>query len=161
MERISSWRMKIFVWVGLPAIAVMGLAFAAPDVGPAWRAKSGDGTPGTFTALREECGKRSCTWHGDFVPTDGGAARKDVILYDDPAGLTTGGTAAARDTGARKGVFSTTGGSTWLLDTGLAVGGALAAVVWVALIVRTITGRRRADEDEAAIDRLARKPVQS
>ncbi|NES13347.1 MULTISPECIES: hypothetical protein [Micromonospora] len=159
-EKISSWRMKFFLWVGLPVIAVLGVAFAAPDVAPAWRAKSGAGTPGTFTAVREECGKRSCTWHGDFVPTDGGAARRDVILFDDPAGLTTGGTAAARDTGAGKGVFATTGGNTWLLVTGFTVGGALAAVAWVVLIVRTVLGRRRPDEDEAAIDRLARKPVQ-
>ncbi|MFG2054077.1 hypothetical protein ACGFI9_08580 [Micromonospora sp. NPDC048930] len=160
-EKISSWRMKFFLWVGLPVIAVMGLAFAAPDVGPAWRAKSGAGTPGTFTAVREECGRRSCTWHGDFVPSGGGAARKDVILYDEPAGLTTGGTTAARDTGAGKGVFSTAGGSTWLLVTGFAAGGALAAIGWVVLIVRTVLGRRRPDEDEAIIDRLARKPVQS
>ncbi|MGW5672330.1 hypothetical protein, partial [Micromonospora sp. NPDC003776] len=153
MERISSWRMKFFLWVGLPVIAVIGLVIAAPDVGPAWRAKSGDGTPGTFTALREECGKRSCKWHGDFVPSGGGAARKDVILYDDPDGLTTGGTAAARDTGADKGVFSTTGGSTWLLVTGFAVGGALAGVAWLVLIVRTVLGRRRPDADEAATDR--------
>ncbi|MFI7426163.1 hypothetical protein ACIBPB_04190 [Micromonospora sp. NPDC049836] len=161
MERISSWRMKFFLWVGLPVIAVMGLAFAAPDVGPAWRAKSGAGTPGTFTAVNEECSRRSCTWHGDFVPADGGAVRKNVILYDDPAGLTTGGSAAAHDTGAGKGVFSTTGGSTWLLVTGFTVGGALAAVGWVVVIVRTIMGRRRADEEEAVIDRLARTPVQS
>lgn len=160
MERISSWRMKFFLWVGLPVIAVLGLAFAAPDVVPAWQAKSGSGTAGTFTAVREECGRRSCSWHGDFVPAGGGAGRKDVRLYDAPDGLTTGGTAAARDTGAGKGVFATTGGSTWLLVTGFAVGGALAGVAWLALIVRTVLGRRRAAEDEATIDRLARRPVQ-
>lgn len=159
-ERISNWRMKFFLWVGLPVIAVLGLAFAGPDVAPAWRAKSGAGTPGTFTAVREECGRRSCTWHGDFVPTDGGAVRRDVVLYDDPAGLTTGGTAAARDTGAGKGVYSTTGGNTWLLVTGLAVGGALAAVAWMVLIVWTVRRRRRPDEGGMAVDRLARKPAQ-
>ncbi|MCW3838806.1 hypothetical protein ONA70_01660 [Micromonospora yasonensis] len=157
MDRISSWRTKFFLWVGLPVIAVLGLAFAAPDVVPAWRAKSGAGTDGTFTALREECGRRSCSWHGDFVPADGGAPRRDVLLYDAPDGLTTGGTAAARDTGAGKGVFSRDGGTTWLLVTGFAAVGALAALAWVVLIVRTVRGRRR---DVATIERLAGKPVQ-
>ncbi|MFR9776075.1 hypothetical protein ACL02O_08440 [Micromonospora sp. MS34] len=157
MDRISSWRMKFFLWVGLPVIAVLGLAIAAPDVAPAWRAKSGSGTAGTFTAVREECGRRSCTWHGDFVPAGGGAARNDVVLYDAPDGLTSGGTAAARDTGAGKGVYSTAGGNTWLLVTGFAAVGVLAAVGWVVLIVRTVLGRRR---NVATVDRLAGTPNQ-
>jgi hypothetical protein len=161
LEKISGWRVAFFLWVGLPAIAVMGLAFAAQDVVPAWRAKSGAGTPGTFTAVREECSRRSCTWNGDFTPADGGAVRRDVILYDDPAYLTTGGTAPARDTGAAKGVFSTSGGSTWLLVTGFTVAGALAAVGWVVVIVRAVTGRRRRSADEDMIDRLARTPAGS
>ncbi|RZU72763.1 hypothetical protein EV384_1143 [Micromonospora kangleipakensis] len=155
IEKISSWRMKFFLWVGLPVIAIIGLAMSAPDVGPAWQAKSGGGTAGTFTAVSEECGRRSCTWHGDFEAAEGGAA--DVILYDAPDGLTAGGTAAARDTGAGKGVFSAEGGSTWLLVTGITLAGALAAIAWVVIVVRTITTRRR---DKAAIDRLARTPVQ-
>lgn len=154
-EKISSWRMKFFLWVGLPVIAVVGLAISSQDVVPAWRAKSGAGTAGVFTAVREECGRRSCSWHGDFVPADGGAARKDVILYDDPDGLSTGGSAPARDTGARNGVFATAGGSTWLLVTAFTLAGALAGIGWVVLIVRTIIGQRRRDEDEATIDPLA------
>lgn len=50
---------------------------------------------------------------------------------------------AARDTGARRGVFAVQGGDTWLLFSGLAGAGALAAIGWVVLLVRAITNRRR------------------
>ncbi|MBM0225629.1 MULTISPECIES: hypothetical protein [Micromonospora] len=157
MDRINDWRLKFFLWIGLPVIAVMGLAFAAPDLVPAWQAKSGGGVPGTFTAVSEQCGRRNCSWYGDFVADEGGAARKQVLLYDAPDGLARGGTAPARDTGAGKGVFAAAGGSTWLLVTGFTVAAALAAVGWVVLVVTTVRRRRR---DAAAIDRLAGTPVQ-
>jgi hypothetical protein len=157
IDRINNWRMKLFLWVGLPVIAVLGLAFAGPNVAPAWQAKSGQGTVGTFTAVGEECGRRSCTWYGDFEAAEGGARRTHVILYDAPDGLAQGVTAPARDTGASKGVFSTTGGSTWLTVTGITVVGALAAVAWVVLALHTLITRRR---DRAEIDRLARTPGQ-
>ena len=149
MEKINGWRTKVFVWIGLPVIAVIGLMLGATDLTPTWEAKNGGGTPGTFTAVAEECSRRNCEWHGDFVATEGGARRADVILYDAPDGLTRGGTAEARDTGARKGVFSTTGGSTWLLVTGLTVAGLAAAVAWVVIMVRTVRRRRTADETSA------------
>ncbi|WP_200208871.1 hypothetical protein [Micromonospora coerulea] len=149
MEKINGWRTKVFVWIGLPVIAAIGLMLGATDLAPTWEAKNGGGTPGTFTAVDEECSRRNCEWHGDFVATEGGARRADVILYDAPDGLTRGGTAEARDTGARKGVFSTTGGSTWLLLTGLTVAGLAAAVAWVVIIVRTVRRRRTADETSA------------
>ncbi|WP_406038860.1 hypothetical protein OG799_26970 [Micromonospora sp. NBC_00898] len=155
LQKISDWRLKFFLWVGLPVIAVMGFAFAAPDLAPVWQAKSGGGAAGMFTAVSERCGRRNCTWYGDFVPDAGGASRKHVILYDAPDGLAQGGTTPARDTGAGKGVFATAGGSTWLLVTGFTVAAALAAVGWVGLVVTTILRRRR---DAAAIDRLAGTP---
>ncbi|MEV0806401.1 hypothetical protein [Micromonospora sp. NPDC050200] len=149
MDKINGWRTKIFVWIGLPVIAAIGLMLGATDLVPAWQAKGGSGTPGTFTAVDEECSRRNCEWHGDFVAADGGARRTDVILYDAPDGLSQGGTAPARDTDARKGVFSTTGGSTWLLLTGLTVAGLVAAVAWVVIVVRLIRRRRQADETSA------------
>ncbi|BCL15526.1 hypothetical protein GCM10017556_32650 [Micromonospora sagamiensis] len=134
--------MKFLLWVGLPFLALLGLALGVPDVAPAWQAKSGDGTAGTFTARYESCG-RNCTWHGDFVPDGGGTPRNDVIVYDGPDELTSGATVAARDTGARRGVFAAQGGGTWLLFTGLAVAGVLAAIGWVAILVHAIANRRR------------------
>ncbi|MEU8296169.1 hypothetical protein AB0C04_02630 [Micromonospora sp. NPDC048909] len=141
LSKISDWRAKVLVWVGLPVIAVIGLVMGAGDLGPAWQAKGGGGTAGTFTAVQEECGRRSCTWHGDFV-AEGGEKRADVILYDAPDGLMQGATAPARDSGARKGVFSTTGGSTWLIVTGLSLAGVVAAVIWVVVILRAVRRRR-------------------
>lgn len=143
LDKINGWRTKVFVWIGLPVIAAIGLMLGATDLAPAWEAKNGGGTAGTFTAASEECSRRNCEWHGNFVATDGGARRADVILYDAPDGMTKGSTAPARDTGARKGVFSTTGGSTYLLVTGLTVAGVAALVIWVAIIVRQIRRRRR------------------
>jgi hypothetical protein len=141
LDKINGWRTKVFVWIGLPVIALIGLLMGASDLGPAWQAKAGSGTPGTFTADHEECGRRSCTWHGDFVATEGGG-RTDVILYDTPDGVTVGSAVPARDTGARKGVFSTAGGSTWLLVTGLTVAGVIAAVAWVVIVFRWVRRRR-------------------
>jgi hypothetical protein len=141
-EKISGWRAKIFVWIGLPVIAIAGLIFGAFDLVPAWQAKAGNGTPGTFTALHEECGRRSCTWYGDFATTEGGRQRTDVILYDQPDGLAVGKAVPAHDTGARKGVFSAAGGSTWLLMTGFVVAGVIAGVAWVIIVVRLVSRRR-------------------
>ncbi|MEU5788186.1 hypothetical protein ABZ754_10690 [Micromonospora purpureochromogenes] len=149
MDKINGWRTKVFVWIGLPVIAAIGLMMGATDLVPAWQAKGGSGTAGTFTAVNEECSRRNCEWHGDFVATDGGARRTDVILYDAPDGLAKGGTAEARDTGARKGVFSTTGGSMYLLATGLTLAGVVAAVAWVVIVVRTVRRRRTADDASA------------
>ncbi|MFI9848258.1 hypothetical protein ACIHFD_65395 [Nonomuraea sp. NPDC051941] len=142
LETISSWRTKIFVWIGLPAIAIIGLVFSAADVVPAWQANAGNGTLGTFTPVHEDCGRRSCSWYGDFTATEGGAKRADVILYDEPDGMAEGKAVPARDTGARNGVFSTTGGYTWLLTTGLVAAGAIAAVAWIVMVVRLISRRR-------------------
>ncbi|MET8355104.1 hypothetical protein [Micromonospora sp. NPDC005206] len=141
-NKISEWRTKIFVWIGLPVIAIAGLMFGAFDLVPTWQAKAGQGTPGTFTAVREDCGRRNCTWYGDFAATEGGGQRTDVILYDEPDGLVAGDTVPVRDTGARNGVFATAGESTWLLLTGFVVAGVIAAVAWVIILVRTVSRRR-------------------
>jgi len=134
--------MKFFLWIGLPVIAAMGLLFGAFDLVPAWQAHGGGGTPGTFTAEREECGRRSCSFYGSWVAADGSARRDDVILYDEPGSLGTGRTVEALNTGARKGVFATAGGSTYLLVTGFVVAGLAALVTWV-FVLRNAWRRRR------------------
>ncbi|MFU8851749.1 hypothetical protein ACNAW0_12315 [Micromonospora sp. SL1-18] len=149
LNKISGWRTKVFVWIGLPVIAAAGLLAGATDLAPTWQAKNGGGTSGTFTAVHEECGRRNCEWRGTFVATEGGARRDDVILYDAPDGLAKDATAPARDTGARAGVFSTTGGSTYLWVTGLSLAGVAALVAWVVIIVRTIRRRREATQPSA------------
>lgn len=147
-DRFSRWRQAFFVWIGLPVIALIGLVVGMSDLVPAWQAKVGNGTEGTFTAVREDCNRRSCTWYGDFVTADGGARRTDVILYDEPDGIAVGQQVAARDTGARNGVFSTEGGYTYLIITGFVAGGLAAAVGWVLILVRTIRRRLRPRPDQ-------------
>src|SRR4051794_339467 len=143
LGKISDWRMTFFLWVGLPLLAAMGLVFGVGDLVPAWQAHGGGGTVGTFTAERRECGKRSCSFHGPWVAADGSARRDDVILYDEPDTLITGETTEAVDTGARTGVFATTGGSTYLLVTGFVAGGLAALVCWVFVILGAVRRRRR------------------
>jgi hypothetical protein len=144
LSKIENVRMKFFLWVGLPLIAVGGLFFGSIDLVPAWQAKSGTGVVGTFTADREECGRRSCSFHGSWTATDGSTSRSDVILYDEPDSLRVGGTTEALDSGARKGVFATAGGSTYLLVTAFTLAGVAAAVGWVFFLIRRFRRRETA-----------------
>ena len=143
LSKIENWRMKFFLWIGLPVIAAMGMMFGAFDLVPAWQAHNGGGTAGTFTAEREECGRRSCSFHGSWAATDGSDRRDDVILYDEPDALRTGATVEAVDSGARKGVFATAGGKTYLLVSAFVIGGLAALVGWIFVIRNAIRDRRR------------------
>lgn len=135
--------MKIFTWIGLPVIAVIGLGFSVQDIIPAWDAKNGNGTVGTFTATREDCGRRSCTWYGDWAASDGSKKLTDVIIYDEPDSMRKGGTVEALDTGARNGVFTKGGGSgTFYLTLGLTIAGVAAAIGFIFVLIRTLTRRR-------------------
>ena len=154
LTKIGNWRTAILVWVGLPVIAVLGLLFGSVDVIPAWQAKEGTGTAGTFTADREDCGRRSCSFYGTWQAADGSKTRADVILYDEPDSLRVGGKTEAIDSGARKGVFATAGGSTYLLVTGFTLAGLAAAVAWIIVLARAV--RRRKTTAEAAQDSLSR-----
>ncbi|MBQ0894765.1 hypothetical protein KBX37_16935 [Micromonospora sp. U56] len=140
VKDVSDWRKYLLVC--LPIFAVVGL-FNVGDLVPAWRAKSGNGTVGVFTAEREQCRKRVCNFYGSWKASDGSATRSDVILYDDPDGLRLDGTVEAIDSGHSKGVFASAGGSTYLTITGMTVAGAAAVVGWVYVVIRTVRARRR------------------
>ena len=71
LSKIENWRLKFFLWIGLPILAAIGVMFGAFDLVPAWQAHNGGGTIGTFTAEREECGRRSCSFHGSWAAADG------------------------------------------------------------------------------------------
>lgn len=145
LSKISEWRLRFFLWVGLPLIAAAAFALS-PNLVPAWKAHNGTGVHGTFTAGHTECSRRSCTVYGDWTSVDGGTTRTDVILYDDPDGLTMGGAVDALDSGADNAVFASAGGSTYLLATGFVVAGIAAAIGWVFVIVnavRRLRGRRQ------------------
>ncbi|MFD9129053.1 hypothetical protein [Kitasatospora sp. NPDC059571] len=131
------WRMSVFLWIGLPFIAFVGIAKAAPDLVPAWKAQSGSGVTGTFTAAREVCSHGSCDFYGDWKAADGTSTRTNVLLYDGPDSMPVGETAVALDSGAPGGVFATGGGSSHLLLTAFAVGGLAAAIAWPVFLWRT------------------------
>ncbi|MEV6601157.1 hypothetical protein AB0M36_30535 [Actinoplanes sp. NPDC051346] len=129
--------MKIFLWVGLPFVAFAAMALGATDLVPAWKAHNGGGTVGTFTAEREECGRRSCSFHGSWVADNGSDRRANVTLYDEPDSLVVGQTVKAADTGA-SGVFATAGGYSYLLLTAFVLAGIGALVGWVFVIRNAI-----------------------
>jgi hypothetical protein len=131
------WRVSLFLWIGLPFIAFVGIAKAAPDLVPAWQAQSGSGVTGTFTAVRKSCSHGSCDFYGGWKAADGSATRTDVLLYDGPDSMRIGDTAVALDSGAAGGVFSTSGGYSYLLVTAFAVGGLAAAIAWPVFLWRT------------------------
>lgn len=143
LSKISHWRTKFFLWVGLPILAAAGLMFGAFDLLPAWQVHNGAGTAGTFTAEREECGRRSCSLYGSWAATDGSEQRADVKLNDGPDSLGIGDTTAAIDSGARMGVFATADGSSYLVVTAFVVGGLAALVGWIFVIRNAIRDRRR------------------
>ncbi|MGW4897820.1 hypothetical protein ACWEQL_37070 [Kitasatospora sp. NPDC004240] len=146
------WRMSVFLWIGLPFIAFVGLFKAVPELVPVWKAHSGSGVTGTFTAVREDCGRRSCDFYGNWKAADGTSTRTDVVLYDEPDSLRIGGTTAALDSGAAGGVFSAEGGFTYLLVTAFAVGGLASAIAWPVFLWRTwqASRRRRTSSPESA-----------
>ncbi|MET9404155.1 hypothetical protein [Kitasatospora sp. NPDC002965] len=137
------WRMSIFLWIGLPFIAVLGIAKAAPDLVPAWQAQSGGGVSGTFTVARKVCTHGSCDFYGDWKAADGTSTHTNALLYDGPDSLRVGDTSTALDSGATGGVFATGGGSAYLLVTAFAVGGLAAAIAWPVFLWRTWRSWRR------------------
>ncbi|MBV1853251.1 hypothetical protein [Catellatospora tritici] len=154
MSTLSDWRMKFFKWVGLPIIAFIGFFGGATDLVPAWHAHNGHGTVGTFTALRYECGRHDCDFHGSWAADDGSSRREDVILYDEPDALRLGETIPALDSGARAGVFGTEGGTTYLLMAGLTLGGVAALIGWgfvLSVPLRKWRAKRAAREDAKAL----------
>jgi hypothetical protein len=134
--------MKFFLWAGLPLIAAMGLMFGSFDLVPAWQAHSGGGVAGTFTAQREDCGGHSCDFFGSWTSADGSRSLEDIGIYDEPDSFSTGQSIQAVDTGARHGVFATTGGSTYLLISAFVLAGVAALVGWIS-VIRNAFRRRR------------------
>jgi hypothetical protein len=95
------------------------LYLAVPQIGPAVRAASADGSPGVFTAQRLDCvehpGHRSCSWSGTFQANAGGAAAREVTLYGyDEEVLRPGMTAPAFDIGHADRVVGPDGSNEWM-----------------------------------------------
>jgi hypothetical protein len=146
------------------ALIVPGIICAAfgSNLGPAWAAHEGHGTPGTWTATAEECDK-SCTWTGTFeVPTTShtytipagpdGPARTYIAPmwgYDLDGTALGGGTeidhmgqsVPAVYTGGY--VFPRGGGSDWRRDTIWTALGGTGVLTWLWIFPRRALRRLR------------------
>ncbi len=77
-------QLRATAWLVLvPVLALFTLPFLALEIGPSYEARFG-GTPGVFTAEREDCdGAGACRWTGQFRPDGAGDRRDDVRLLGD------------------------------------------------------------------------------
>jgi hypothetical protein len=114
-------------------VAVFILFFAVQDIGPSWRARFGEsGTPGTFTAMEEDCsGRGGCSYWGEFVSDDGSIVRRDVILGSGHGDVTVGDSTLAYDVGDRAAVYPPGGGHDWIFVTLLLMGSVLFLGAWI------------------------------
>jgi hypothetical protein len=102
------------VFALVPLFAVFVLTLSVQDIGPAWSAKFGNGTHGTFTADRCDRGKSGCFWKGTFVSDTGRTLRTDVGLASGDNVTHVGQQVEALDTGDRVNVYPAGGGWDWL-----------------------------------------------
>jgi hypothetical protein len=139
-ERVAEWGWLVLWWVGVPLFAAFTLPYVLQDIGPAYRAEFGHGTPGVFTATARDCGK-TCTSTGDWIADDGTRTRRDVVLATGAGAPRPGESVPAIDTGDRAGVYPAEGGWDWLLVTGFLVGICGTVLTWTYLLVRRFRER--------------------
>ncbi|MFC6020044.1 hypothetical protein ACFP2T_28100 [Plantactinospora solaniradicis] len=87
---------------GFATLSALGVGQALDELGPSWRAATGGGTAGSFTAESMWAGGpavRDRQWRGTFVSTDRSVVRRDVKLADVPVQIEIGSSVPARDTG--------------------------------------------------------------
>jgi hypothetical protein len=129
--------------VAVPLFAAFLLITSVEDSGPAWSAKTGHGTPGTFTIDRCDRGKQGCSWTGTFVSDDGWTVLTDVGLADGHRETHVGQRIRAVDTGGDTVVYPAGGGSDWLDDTVAIAASICTLVVWTVVMLTRILRRRR------------------
>ena len=139
----------LWIWrIAVPILAVAFVPLLVSDLGPSWSARFGSGTPGTFTAVYEECRRtgragQSCAWRGDFSSEDGGAVRHGVVLAGADDADRAGRSAPALDTGDPYYVFPRNGGWNWLIDIVVLVLVLGVVALWGRGVWRAVTAWRR------------------
>jgi hypothetical protein len=142
VERVSGCLGWVQNYVMVPLIFIMMLVGGSVEMVSNWAAHAGQGTHGTFMAVREECGHGACTWYGDFVGNDGQDVRHDVWM-ESPLLHQAGDRVPALDTGASGQLFAPTGDSSWEQDALILAGGALLAALWAYRVPYRAWRRRR------------------
>ena len=127
-------------WFGVPVLAAMAVWSSGTGLPGSWDAAHERGTPGTFTALRKDCGK-ICSFYGDFVSDDGSTRFHDV-LFEDRGILAVGDQVEAIDSGTRGPtvVYALHGSRTWIIVVLLITTGALALVCWGLALLNALRG---------------------
>jgi hypothetical protein len=145
LGRIDGVRRARFWRYVVPGFALLLLVFAVINLLPAWQAAHGGGATGTLTMQEQQCGRRTCVWHGEFVSDDGKTVRKNVVLHETVPDTTQAGTNfRARDTGDRDGVYLEEGSQTWRGALLLAIGSGGMLVAWTVWLVVMGVRRRKA-----------------
>jgi hypothetical protein len=127
-------------WVGVPIFMIFIFPLLVQDVGPAYRAEFGHGTPGVFTATARECGK-SCSSTGDWVANDGGRNRHHVTLASGAGAPHPGETRKAIDVGDRISVYPENGGWDWLFITFIGTLCSGVSMLWLYILWRRVRER--------------------
>ncbi len=139
----SEGRFGLIWWLGVPVFCTLLLPLIASDLGPAYDAHRGRGTPGVFVATSEDCGgKGGCSYTGDFRSDDGTVVRKDVGIASGSQVHDVGDASKAVDTGSDGYVYPAGGGHDWLYVTGFLIVAAGLALVWVASVADAVVTRR-------------------
>jgi hypothetical protein len=169
-RRRTARRMRTATLVAV-TLLIPGLLcmLSALQLGPAWAAHEGRGTPGTWTATALQC-QKNCTWVGTFtVPTtahtytDPAGAGWPAYSFIAPAwgyeldGMTLDGgpgidhvgqSVAAVDTGGPGIVFPRGGGDAWLKELLLTAGSGAAVLLWLWMLPgRALLRLRRRSTD--------------
>jgi hypothetical protein len=140
-ERALARLLAVLFWVGVPVIAALLLPFLVQDLGPAYRARSGEGAVGVFTATDRSCNPRRCLSSGYWTADDGGRVRDSVALGSGGDAPRPGETVKALDTGDDNLVYPAKRNWDWLDQTALLVGLLGLLLAWSFLLVRRLRQR--------------------
>lgn len=128
----------------VPVAILLALAFSLSVLGPAWAAKPGHGTRGTFTAVECVKQKGECSWSGSFISNTGTDQKADTSLASGASIAYTGQQVPAIDTGSATEVFPVGGGRDWLYSSLATVFLVLCLIFWTMKVpVAAIRKRRR------------------
>lgn len=139
-ERLGSTALSLLWWVGVPVFLAFTLPFMVRDIGPAYRAQLGHGTPGVFTATSRDCGK-TCSSTGTWVADDGSKVRKGVTLATGAGAPRPGETRQAVDVGDRIAVYPRGGGWDWLLISVMLLLFTGVGCAWLYFLLRRVRER--------------------
>jgi hypothetical protein len=132
----NRWLRRVVVGIVL-LIGVAFLIAGSVQIGPAYAAAHGHGTPGYFVAVRTNtCDQnRHCSWDGTFRSWNGRDIRADVHLDGTWSGVAVGTKIPALDSGDPFAVYPRTGSEHWREDLIWLALGTLIVVPWLWVVL--------------------------